>query len=96
MEEDAVANEEEQQHIEQVVEHVIGQQCGAKSTKCAAHVIQLASKDFIKSSGRLDIVKELKDVVRDVRKYIKRLPLNPANPPYPRMQMTHDGDLSTT
>lgn len=54
---------------------------GDKSTRCAAHVIQLAVHDFMKRSGRKEFLTTMKDTVKDVRAYIRNMPEEYRNRP---------------
>lgn len=54
-----------------------------KETKCAAHVVQLAVGDFLKLKGRRGFLDELKNNVKEVRKYIRKLPPTATKPKMP-------------
>lgn len=54
-----------------------------KETRCGAHVIQLAVKDFMKINGRVKFVKALKKTVKAIRLFISKLP--PSHGKRPRL-----------
>lgn len=54
---------------------------GSKRIRCAAHVIQLAVHDFMKRCERTAIVNKAKDAVKEIRKYIRSLPVEFRNRP---------------
>lgn len=54
-----------------------------KPTWCAAHLIQLAVRDFMKYRGRDRFLKKVKQQVKEARKYIRSLPADYAKPRLP-------------
>lgn len=56
-----------------------------RETRCAAHVVQLAVLDFIKLKGRRAFLEQLKVTVKEVRKYIRKLPPTNTKPKQPTL-----------
>lgn len=65
----------DQDHLENELGKIT-KQYTAKETRCAAHVVQLAVKDFMKIHATQEFILELKQTVKSVRSYIGKLPSN--------------------
>ena len=69
--------------VEEALDEVAKEFC-AESTRCAAHLVQLAVMDYLKE-GHQDFINEMKEVVKDVRKYMRNLPPSTDSPPLPSL-----------
>lgn len=77
---DSNADEEVEEALETASDAAI---CTVLGTKCAAHVCQLAVKDWMKEDGRKEFVEEMKKTAKEVCLYMDQLPpttIKPAQP----------------
>ena len=82
-EDHTAAEDEEEENVCEAT--IVARKYASDPTKCAAHVVHLAVKDWMRLAGRRCFVKDVVGKVKEARKLIRRIRTETCKIPYPRL-----------